>query len=85
MALTHIFRADKLSVPDLAGLRLGSGRAKQQIDEGLSVPGKEGPEITISAEGGRGEDGKKHQAKADPKAGNAAEKDAKDQKHAIEP
>lgn len=73
------------AVPDLAGLGLGGGRAEQEVDEGFSIPWDEGPKVAVSAKGWRGYYREEHEAEPYPEARDTAEKDAKNQEHAIEP
>ena len=71
-------------VPYGRRLRLGRRAAKKQSAQGLGIKGEEGPEITETAEGGRGGDREQHQGKPDQETGQSPESGGADQEDAVE-
>ena len=49
------------TIPYFGGLSFGSGTAEQQPSQGFSDKRKQGPKVTVAAEGGGGRHGQKDQ------------------------
>ena len=72
-------------IPYFRGLSLGSGTAEQQTSQGFSVKRKQGPEVTVAAEGGSGGYGKQNQCQSDHEAGQPEEPCGRNQQNAVKP